>query len=64
MADQNWGYEFDMKELEPGQFQASYWLISPTGELTEPVLMPVNASREDALDEAQAAGKTAAASKS
>ncbi|MFT0547900.1 hypothetical protein ACMHYO_16420 [Allopusillimonas ginsengisoli] len=64
MKDQQWGYEFDMKELEPGQFQASYWLISPTGELSEPVLMPVSASREDSLDEAQAAGKAAATSRS
>ncbi|TAL91102.1 MAG: hypothetical protein EPN46_06370 [Candidimonas sp.] len=64
MRDQEWGYEFDMKELESGQFQASYWLISPAGELTEPIAMPVRESREDSLDEAQAAGKAAAASRS
>lgn len=64
MKDQKWGYEFDMKEIESGGFQASYWLISPTGELSEPVMMPVCASREDSLDEAQAAGKAAATSKS
>lgn len=60
MSDQEWGYEFDMKEVEPGSFQSSYWLISPVGELTERTAMPVRASREESLDEAQEAGKAEA----
>lgn len=60
MRETDWGYEFDMQELEPGRFQSSYWLISPTGELTERTAMPVRASREESIDEAQAAGKEAA----
>ncbi len=64
MSDMQWGYEFDMKELAPGQFQSSYWLISPTGEIGQPTVMPVRATREASLDEAQAAGQAAANSKS
>jgi hypothetical protein len=60
MSEQEWSYEFDMKELEPGQFQSSYWLIGPAGELTERTAMPVRASQQESLDEAQAAGKAAA----
>lgn len=60
MGETDWGYEFDMQELEPGRFQSSYWLISPTGELSERTTMPVRASREESIDEAQAAGKEAA----
>lgn len=60
MGYQEWGYEFDAQELEPGRFQSSYWLISPSGELTERTLMPVRTSREMSLDEAQAAGKAEA----
>ncbi len=64
MSEQEWGYEFDMKELEPGQFQSSYWLISPAGDMTERTVMPVRASREASLDEAQEAGKAAASHRS
>lgn len=64
MSDQEWGYEFDMKELGPGRFQSSYWLISPTGELTERTAMPERSSREASLDEAQAAGKAEASRRS
>lgn len=60
MGDQRWGYEFDMQELEPGSFQSFYWLISPSGELTDRTVMPVRASREESLDEAQAAGRAQA----
>ena len=64
MSETDWGYEFDMQELEPGRFQSSYWLISPTGELTERTAMPVRASREESIDEAQVAGKDAASRRS
>lgn len=64
MGEQEWGYEFDMKELEPGQFQSSYWLISPTGELSERTVMPIRTSRAASLDDAQEAGKAAARRKS
>lgn len=60
MGDQDWGYEFDMVEIEPGKFQSSYWLINPAGELTERVAMPAKASREESLNEAQEAGKAEA----
>lgn len=60
MNEQEWGYEFDMEEIEPGRFQSFYWLITPAGELTERTAMPIRASREESLDEAQAAGKAAA----
>ncbi len=63
MSKTQWGYEFDMNELEPGRFQSSYWLISPTGELTERTVMPVRDSEEDSLSEAQEAGRLAASRK-
>ncbi|NYT60909.1 hypothetical protein H0A66_01030 [Alcaligenaceae bacterium] len=60
MSNQEWGYEFDMKELGPGRFQSSYWLISPSGELTKRTQMPERNSRETSLNEAQEAGKAEA----
>ncbi len=60
MASEDWGYEFDMKEIEPGKFQSSYWLISPAGELTERVVLPARTSREESLNEAQETGRAEA----
>jgi len=64
MSKTEWGYEFDMKELGPGQYQSSYWLISPTGEVTERTAMPIRSSEEESLNEAQEAGKEAASYRS
>lgn len=58
-----WGYEFDMKETEPGHWQSSYWLIGPSGETTARTTMPVRTSQQESLDEAQAAGKAEASRK-
>ncbi len=60
MENQEWGYEFDMKELEPGKWQSSYWLIGPDGQATERTTMPVRTSQDESLDEAQATGKAEA----
>lgn len=60
MENGSWGYEFDIKEIEPGQWQSSYWLISPSGELTARTTMPVRTSQDQSMDEAQAAGKAEA----
>ena len=57
MENGEWGYEFDMKEIEPGKWQSSYWLIGPAGEVTPRTIMPVRTSQDQSLDEAQAAGK-------
>lgn len=58
-----WGYEFDMKETEPGHWQSAYWLIGPDGEATERTTLPVRTSQQQSLDEAQAAGKAQASRK-
>lgn len=58
-----WGYEFDMQEIESGHWQSSYWLIGPTGEVTAKIVLPVRTSQQQSLDEAQAAGKAAASRK-
>ncbi len=60
MENQEWGYEFDMKELEPGKWQSCYWLIAPSGELTERTSMPVRTSQQQSLDEAQETGRAEA----
>jgi len=57
MENGEWGYEFDMKEIEPGKWQSSYWLIGPDGETTQRTVMPVRTSQDQSLNEAQAAGK-------
>jgi hypothetical protein len=55
-----WGYEFDMKETEPGHWQSSYWLIDPSGKATGRTVLPVRTSQQQSLDEAEAAGKAEA----
>lgn len=58
-----WGYEFDMQEIEPGHWQSSYWLIGPAGEVTGKTVLPVRTSQQQSIDEAQAAGKAEASRK-